>query len=151
MNTYQIQEELSVRIADIEEEESRLQEWLECLQRVGAIAAEWKVELPQIQSKPAVRSEPVPQKVTPVEPVAEATERIEEETEPPAEGRSVAWDRDRFESNLQQLRQSGVQDKETERLQEEELDQLREQLCASRRKSSFGGRLGTLMSFLVKV
>ena len=53
MNVYAVQaEELSTQIANIEEEETRLQEWLECLQRVGAIAAEWKVELPAIQPKP---------------------------------------------------------------------------------------------------
>ena len=151
MNSYQVQEELSIRIANIEEEETRLQEWLECLQRVGVIAAEWKVELREIQRKPAVQRASVQEEPAPVEPLVEGIELTDEETEPQAVGQSAGLDAESFERNLQQLRQRGEQENENQRLQDREFDQLREQLCASRPKSSISGRLGTLMSFLVKV
>jgi hypothetical protein len=151
MNSYEVQKELNTRIVNIEAEESRLQQWLECLQRVGAIAAEWNEGLSEIQLKPEVQSEPVLEEPTPVEAVADAIELTEEDTQPEAEGQPACWDRDSFERNLEQLRQRGQQENENQRLQDREFDQLREQLCASRPKSSLSGRLGTLMSFLIKV
>jgi hypothetical protein len=151
MNTNEVQEELSIRIANIEEEETRLQEWLECLQRVGAIAAEWKVELPAIQPKPTVQSELAQVEISLLDPVEESIRNAEEQTHPEAEGQSACLDRASFEMNLQQLRQSAEQEKEKQNLQDKEFDQLREQLCASRPRSSISGRLGTLMSFLMKV
>ena len=151
MSVHKMQENLKIRISNIEEEETRLQGWLECLQKVGAITAEWKVELPEIELKPAAQNEPAQEEFTRVDPIEECLESTEEKTQSVVETQPAYLDRDRFEMNLQQLRQRAEESKENQQLQEKEFEQLREQLCASRLQSPIGGRLGTLMSFLMKV
>ena len=147
MNLHQVEEKLSIQVANIEEEETRLREWLHCLRRLGAIAKEWEVPLAEINLLSAAEREPF----APVDPFKASMETPVEETQPQAQVQSAFLNRDRFEMNLQQLRRSGEQQKEDQRLQEREFEQLREQLCASRPKSSNGGRMGSLMSFLMKV
>lgn len=151
MNVHTVEAKLNIQIAKMEEEETRLQDWLECLRKVESIAGEWNQQPSETQLKPAVQSEGAQEESGRANPVEESAASAEEQTQPEGEAKPVFLDRAGFEMNLQQLRQSAEQEKENQKLQEKEFEQLRKQLCASRPKSSISGRLGVLMSFLAKM
>jgi DNA repair ATPase RecN len=44
MNVQEVQARMEAQLTGLEEQESRLQEWLECLRRLEGIAAEWSSE-----------------------------------------------------------------------------------------------------------
>ncbi len=44
MNVYEVEARMVARISGLEEEESRMQEWLECLRKLAGIADQWQSE-----------------------------------------------------------------------------------------------------------
>ena len=55
MNVQEVEARMVARITGLEEEESRLQEWLECLRKLDGIAAQWQMkhtEEPVIETQP---------------------------------------------------------------------------------------------------
>ena len=60
MNVQEVEARMVARITGLEEEESRMQEWLDCLRRVPEIAAQWQMKPEkEILETETLSSEPV--------------------------------------------------------------------------------------------
>lgn len=74
MNVQEVEARMVEQITGLEEQETRLQEWLECLRKVEGIAAQWDVELIEtVSEEPRERSAEVSQVSEPA-PIQEPVE-----------------------------------------------------------------------------
>ena len=85
MNVQEVEARMAARLSGLEDQESRLQQWLECLRRVEGIAAEWNVDLAgdkaiETGTKEVSVSVEELELVTELEAVQESLEPVSEES-----------------------------------------------------------------------